>query len=62
MPILSFSTDKANGIITIVASGEHLSDDFFNGTQAANASLSITDGQNSINSDYIPLVPKSKAE
>ena len=55
LPITQFEADIDNGIISIVASGENLSDEFFAGTQSASARLAISDGNNSVTSDYIPL-------
>ena len=55
LPITKFEADTDNGIISIVASGENLSDEFFAGTQSASARLAISDGNNSVTSDYIPL-------
>lgn len=56
MPILAFSADESNGVISVTASGENLSDAFFAGTQTASASLQISDGNNSVTSDYIEMV------
>ena len=56
MPIISFEADKANGVITIVASGENLSPEFYEDSQTASARLAISDGNNSITSEYISLV------
>lgn len=62
MPILSFYADTYNGAITIVASGEKLSEEFFAGSQTASARLSISDGNNSVVSGYIPLEIQSVME
>ena len=56
MPIVKFEADATNGIISVTASGENLSAEFFNGTQSASVRLSISDGNNSVTSDYIPMV------
>lgn len=56
LPILTCEVDESNGVITIAASGENLSDDFYKGTQAASASLELSDGKSEIVSEYIPLV------
>ena len=57
MPILTFSADESNGVISISVSGENLSEAFFAGSQSASASLAISDGINSVTSDYIEMVP-----
>ena len=62
MPIISFEADATNGVISVTASGENLSDYFFNGAQSASARLSISDGNNSISSNYIPLEIQSVIE
>ena len=61
MPIVKFESDPANGVISVTASGENLSAEFFNGTQSASARLSISDGNNSVVSDYIQMVIKEVA-
>ena len=58
MPIVKFEFDPANGVISVTASGENLSAEFFNGTQSASARLSISDGNNSVVSEYVPMVAK----
>ncbi len=58
MPIISFEADAENGVITVTASGENLSVEFFAGTQSASVALAISDGNNSVTSDYIPMVKK----
>lgn len=55
MPIVSFESDATNGIISIVASGENLSEDFFTGSLEASVSLSISDGNNTFITDYLNL-------
>ena len=55
MPIVSFESDATNGIISIVASGENLSEDFFTGPLEASVSLSISDGNNTFITDYLNL-------
>ena len=59
MPIVGFEADTENGIISIVASGENLSEEFFVGIQEASCRLAISDGNNSVTSEYIPLVGAS---
>ena len=51
-------TDAENGVITITASGENLSQEFFAGAQEAKVALVISDGNNSVTSDYIPMIAK----
>ena len=58
MPIVKFESDPANGVISVTASGENMSAEFFNGTQSASARLSISDGNNSVVSEYVPMVAK----
>ena len=58
MPILKFETDAENGVISVFASGENLSQDFKNGKLEASARLAISDGNNSLTSDYVPMVAK----
>ena len=55
MPILSCEADETNGVITITASAENLSEEFFVGTQEASITLMLSDGNNEITSGYIPL-------
>ena len=43
MPIVSFETDPVNGVISVTASAENLSAEFFASTQSASARLSISD-------------------
>lgn len=56
MPIVNFESDAVNGIISITASAENLSADFFDGVQSASTRLSISDGNNTLTSEYIPMV------
>ena len=56
MPIISLSADSNSGIITVKASCENLSDDFFAGEQEASARLSITLNGGKFTSEYIPMV------
>lgn len=58
MPVVEFVADEANGIITVTASGENLSEEFYAGTQTASARLSISDGNSSVVSDYIVMVAR----
>ncbi len=59
MPIVKFESDAVNGIISITASAENLSADFFASTQSASARLSISDGNNTLTSEYISLIANS---
>ena len=56
LPITNFKEDIENGVITLKVSGENLSSDFFLNKESANVALYITDGNNSIISEFIPLV------
>ncbi len=58
LPITKFEVDTENGVISVTASGENLSAEFFDGTQSASVRLSISDGNNSVTSEYIPMVVK----
>lgn len=58
MPIVEFSADEQNGVITVVASGENLSEEFYAGTQTASVRLSISDDNSSVVSDYIVMVAR----
>ena len=57
MPILSCEADEANGVISITVSDDNLSEDFFIGTQSAEIALALSDGNNEITSEYIPISP-----
>jgi hypothetical protein len=56
MPIINFEADAEKGVISVTASGENLSEEFFAGTQEASVALAISDGNNSVTSEYIPLL------
>ena len=56
MPIVKFEADATNGVITVTASGENLSAEFFAGTQEVSCRLAISDGNNSVTSEYVSLV------
>jgi hypothetical protein len=49
-------------VISVTASGENLSAEFFAGTQSASVRLSISDGNNSVTSEYIPMVAKTVSD
>lgn len=55
MPIITFEADTANGVISITASGENLSEEFFAGKQEASVRLDISDGNNSVTSEYVAM-------
>ena len=57
MPIISCVADGQNGILTIVASGKNLGEEFFKGNQPINAALFISDGNSEVVSDYVEIVP-----
>ena len=55
LPIQSVSAQ--DGILSIVVSGEPLSNDFYRGNSALYARLEISDGNNEMTSDYISVIP-----
>lgn len=55
LPITNLETDTESGIISIKVSGENLRNDYFLGKVSANAALFISDGNNSMISDYISM-------
>lgn len=55
MEIVSVTAE--DGVLTVVASGAGLSDDFYLGRLSANACLVVSDGNNELASDYINMVP-----
>lgn len=57
LPILTFEADTNSGVISMSVSGKNLGDEFFAGKQPASAALYLSDGNNSITSDYIEMVP-----
>ena len=56
MPITSFSAEIEKGIITVVASCDNLSTEFFSDMQSASLRLEISDGNNERCSEYIPII------
>ena len=58
LEILSVTADK--GILTVTVSGSALKDDFYRRRCGARASLAISDGNNEIASEYVPLIPTTK--
>ena len=61
LPILTFEADENNGIISIAVSGENLSKYFYYEEQPANVSLYISDGNNTLNTPFIELIPNVPA-
>lgn len=59
MPIQYFYADESTGVISLMVSGINLSAEFINRDCSASVALSISDGNNTITSDYIPLVVQS---
>ena len=59
MPIIKFEADTINGIISVSVSGENLSSKFFTKEQTASIRLSISDGNTSVISEYIPIYPSN---
>ena len=55
MPITKFEADTEKGVISVTASGENLSEEFFAGKQEASARLAISDGNNSVTSEYVAM-------
>ena len=58
LPIISCTGDTVHGIISIEASAEILSMDFYNEQKKAMVALHISDGNNDIISEYISVIPK----
>ena len=57
MPVSAYRSDPANGTFTITASGIHLDDAFYAGTQDTMAELVIHDGSSYLTSERIQLRP-----
>ena len=55
LPILDFTADTQNGIITLKVSGRNLDDMYWRGLNGASTVLFISDGNNSIASVYIQM-------
>ena len=55
LPITSYSGNGDTGMITVVASGENLSDKFYTDLQSASIYLKISDGNNDRASSSIPI-------
>lgn len=54
LPIIS-CTATSDGVLSLKVSGENLSEDYFNRISHANASLVISDGRNTISTDYVKI-------
>lgn len=54
LPIVS-CTATSDGVLSLKVSGENLSEDYFNRISHANASLVISDGRNTISTDYVKI-------
>jgi hypothetical protein len=52
MPIREVVADEDNGIITVTASGENLSTEFYNGLVEASCCLIISDNKQEVRSNY----------
>lgn len=59
MEILDVAYNATTGVLTVKASGDNLSADFYNANVYASAFLTITTGKTEIISDYIPMVAHS---
>ncbi|MBQ3204536.1 MAG: leucine-rich repeat protein [Alistipes sp.] len=59
LPIERFEADVESGIISIIASGSNLSEQFYANEQTASVRVAITDGNTSVLSEYIPIVSKA---
>lgn len=57
VPMTIASVTADSGYLSVVVSGSALSEDFFCSRCRANATLVISDGNNELASEYIPLVP-----
>ena len=57
LPITEFVADNSNGVISIKVSGTNLSNAFYTDQQDAKAMLQISDGNSSLTSEYISMLP-----
>ena len=57
LPITEFVADNNNGVISIKVSGTNLSNAFYTDQQDAKAMLQISDGNSSLTSEYISMLP-----
>ena len=58
LAIVSFEGSESTGLVTIKASGENLSAEFYNDLQSASLYLAISDGNNDIESQSIAIKPQ----
>ena len=58
-PIIEYSANEENATITIKVSLKNLDEDFFSGIKEASVALQISDGNNSICSDYINIYDRN---
>ena len=56
MPIVSFSADENTGVISMYVSGENLLPRCLESNITPSVAIEISDGNNSITSDYIPMI------
>ena len=56
MPIVSFGADESTGVISMYLSGDNLLQRCLDGNMSPSIAIEISDGKNSITSDYIPTV------
>ena len=56
LPILEFSADATNGVVTVKVDGKNLDNDFYFNGKNASVALFISDGNNSVVSNYIPMM------
>ena len=62
LQIVKCEVDTITGVVSIIASCSNLSTEFFAGTQEASAALVISDGNNSITSEYVPMTAKEVSD
>ena len=62
LQIVKCKVDTITGVVSIIASCSNLSTEFFAGTQEASAALVISDGNNSITSEYVPMTAKEVSD
>ena len=56
MPVVGYKANTKSGVISLTISGQNLPDEFFAGTQNAQAVVTITDGSKGVSSDPVTLV------
>ena len=62
MPIISFNADVNNGIISVVVSGDNLLAQYSDDDMSASVAMVISDGNNSVISEYVPLYFKEATD